>query len=167
MINKKEAPARTQRVAPAPSTWTTTVHTDRTDRTDHGTTPPCHTTQQRTDKPYPLYTLAARRKPKSICISPVHDVHYMHYDQHRTTSVLDVPITRCWHAAIPGMLLTGGKPMQWTPTTQRAAENAVDETGLCPVCGESVHIVGLTTDGRIYATCKDAFTLAQWQAPDE
>lgn len=36
---------------------------------------------------------------------------------------------------------------------------------LCPVCGETVTLAGETDDGRVYATCGDAFTREQWDAP--
>jgi len=31
--------------------------------------------------------------------------------------------------------------------------------GLCPICGEGVWLVGHTTDGRVIASCHDAFFL--------
>lgn len=37
------------------------------------------------------------------------------------------------------------------------------EQNLCPICGEKVYICGKTKDGRIYATCGDAFTFEQWE----
>lgn len=37
------------------------------------------------------------------------------------------------------------------------------DKGLCPVCGEPVHLTGATTDGRLIASCGDAFQPAQWE----
>ncbi len=35
--------------------------------------------------------------------------------------------------------------------------------GLCPICGEDVSLTGrVTTNGRLIATCGDAFTVKQW-----
>ncbi|MCC6356609.1 MAG: hypothetical protein IT577_22200 [Verrucomicrobiae bacterium] len=35
--------------------------------------------------------------------------------------------------------------------------------GLCPICGEDVSLTGgITTNGRLIATCGDAFTAKQW-----
>lgn len=33
---------------------------------------------------------------------------------------------------------------------------------LCPICGVSIHIVGITVEGRLIGSCKDAFTSATW-----
>jgi len=38
---------------------------------------------------------------------------------------------------------------------------------LCPVCGEKIGIVSETKDGRLIGSCGDAFTIAQWNAPDD
>lgn len=35
--------------------------------------------------------------------------------------------------------------------------------GLCPICGEDVSLTGrITANGRLIATCGDAFTAKQW-----
>jgi len=43
--------------------------------------------------------------------------------------------------------------------------------GLCPICGEDVSLTGrVTTNGRLIATCGDAFTVKQWlrdRSPEE
>lgn len=36
--------------------------------------------------------------------------------------------------------------------------------GLCPVCGEAVHLCGPTKDGRLTASCGDAFPTDAWGA---
>ena len=36
------------------------------------------------------------------------------------------------------------------------------EFGLCPVCGDSVRIIGRTIDNRLIGSCRDAFTLVRW-----
>jgi len=33
---------------------------------------------------------------------------------------------------------------------------------ICPICGEIVHIIGKTKDGRLIGSCMDAFTEEQW-----
>ena len=48
-------------------------------------------------------------------------------------------------------------------TAKRAAKgrkrNPAQKQGLCPVCGSRVSLAGKTTDGRVYASCGDAFYL--------
>lgn len=39
-----------------------------------------------------------------------------------------------------------------------------DDEGICPVCGELVDITGRSKDGRLTASCGDAFTLESWDA---
>lgn len=41
--------------------------------------------------------------------------------------------------------------------------------GLCPICGKLIGLRGgeVTTDGRLIGSCGDAFTKAQWVAPDD
>jgi rRNA maturation protein Nop10 len=56
------------------------------------------------------------------------------------------------------------------PTEKRTG--AIGEKGICPVCGTDCEIVGKTADGRLVGECEggsvtEAFTLAQWQAPDD
>jgi len=44
-------------------------------------------------------------------------------------------------------------------------ENMIGQSeGLCPICGVKVNIINLTEDGRLMGSCKDAFTLEQWEA---
>lgn len=38
------------------------------------------------------------------------------------------------------------------------------DTGLCPICGEKIKIIGETKDGRFIGSCNDAFTADQWSA---
>lgn len=38
------------------------------------------------------------------------------------------------------------------------------QRGLCPICGEQIHLTGDTTDGRLIGSCQDAFTRTQWRA---
>jgi hypothetical protein len=41
------------------------------------------------------------------------------------------------------------------------------QMNLCPICGETVHITGRTTDGRLIGSCKDAFTVEAWNENGE
>ena len=43
-------------------------------------------------------------------------------------------------------------------------EDHLQTTGLCPICGAQIKIIGITTDDRLIGSCHDAFTLAQWLA---
>ncbi len=38
----------------------------------------------------------------------------------------------------------------------------IGDVGLCPVCGEPVALTGATTEGRLIASCNDAFWPKQW-----
>jgi hypothetical protein len=40
----------------------------------------------------------------------------------------------------------------------------IPETGLCPICGEKIKLIGKTVDGRPIGSCQDAFTFKQWLA---
>ena len=51
--------------------------------------------------------------------------------------------------------------MRFTPATSPAHQR------LCPVCGELIHLIGSTTDGRLIGSCQDAFLVTQWEADDE
>lgn len=46
----------------------------------------------------------------------------------------------------------------------RLASKGPGATGLCPVCGETIHIINATTDDRLVGSCQDAFTVEQWEA---
>lgn len=37
-------------------------------------------------------------------------------------------------------------------------------SGLCPICGERIRVKGMTIDGRLIGSCRDAFTKKQWLA---
>ena len=43
--------------------------------------------------------------------------------------------------------------------------NGINNIGTCPICGERVQVLGsnVTTDGRVIASCGDAFTIAKWE----
>ena len=45
-------------------------------------------------------------------------------------------------------------------------EQYYGEKGLCPICGKMVSIIDETTNDRLIGSCKDAFTLKQWQSED-
>lgn len=40
----------------------------------------------------------------------------------------------------------------------------IEKSGLCPICGEKIHLSGRTKDNRYIGSCQDAFTLEQWIA---
>ncbi len=43
--------------------------------------------------------------------------------------------------------------------------DAEQNTGLCPICGQSIHLTGrVTTNDRLIGSCGDAFTVEQWEA---
>ncbi len=42
----------------------------------------------------------------------------------------------------------------------------IGDVRLCPICGETIHISGKTTDGRLIGSCKDAFHKEQWDSQD-
>lgn len=54
--------------------------------------------------------------------------------------------------------------MRQTETTdQERCRLRLPANGLCPICGEDVSLTGrVTTNGRLIATCGDAFTVKQW-----
>ena len=39
-------------------------------------------------------------------------------------------------------------------------------SGLCPICGEHILIMGMTKDGRLIGSCGDAFTQERWEEDD-
>jgi len=41
-----------------------------------------------------------------------------------------------------------------------------DLEDLCPICGEIVSIIGLTKDGRLIGSCRDAFSVERWQCKE-
>ena len=43
----------------------------------------------------------------------------------------------------------------------------IQQTGLCPICGKRIHVIGTTVDGRLIGSCKDAFTYKQWQEEEQ
>lgn len=57
-----------------------------------------------------------------------------------------------------------GKKAGWmkVAATEEELQKSIGENGLCPVCGEKVAITGLTTDGRLIGSCKDAFPFEKW-----
>ena len=57
------------------------------------------------------------------------------------------------------------RPRAWL--WQRLHCNGIDNLGLCPICGERVQVSGskVTDDGRLIASCSDAFTIEQWETP--
>ncbi|HPA21057.1 MAG TPA: hypothetical protein PLU30_25135 [Verrucomicrobiae bacterium] len=62
--------------------------------------------------------------------------------------------------------------MRQTETTdQERCRLRLPANGLCPICGEDVSLTGrVTTNGRLIATCGDAFTVKQWlrdRGPEE
>lgn len=44
--------------------------------------------------------------------------------------------------------------------------NGNDNIGTCPKCGDRVQVLGskVTMDGRLIASCGDAFTITEWEA---
>lgn len=63
-----------------------------------------------------------------------------------TTGVFN-PLTDIQPAQIKGPKLVAKKPKT---------------SGLCPVCGEKITIIGTTEDGRLVGSCFDAFTTKKW-----
>ena len=54
--------------------------------------------------------------------------------------------------------------MKQTETTEaERCRLRLPANGLCPICGEDVGLTGgITMNGRLIATCGDAFTAKQW-----
>jgi len=65
--------------------------------------------------------------------------------------------------------------MNPTPKTTNTEEKQPTKLqGLCPICGVKTYLQmdrrgkpSRTTNGRLIGDCLDAFTLDQWEAPDE
>ena len=51
---------------------------------------------------------------------------------------------------------------QWMRLPQ-VPERPIPAQGLCPICGERVHLLStMTADGRLIGSCLDAFPLSKW-----
>ena len=47
----------------------------------------------------------------------------------------------------------------------RISNRPMKKKGLCPVCGEKIHLTAnKTVDGRLIGSCMDAFTEEQWMS---
>ena len=65
---------------------------------------------------------------------------------------------------------TIGRQAGWIKmtATEDELQKSIGSKGLCPVCGEKVEIIGLTTNDRLIGTCRDAFTFEKWnEDPDD
>ncbi len=52
---------------------------------------------------------------------------------------------------------------QTETTSDERCRLRLPANGLCPICGEDVSLTGgMTANGRLIATCGDAFTAKQW-----
>jgi len=58
-----------------------------------------------------------------------------------------------------------GKKAGWmkVAVTEEELQECIGGKGVCPVCGENIDVIGLTNDGRLIGSCKDAFTLEKWK----
>jgi len=59
-------------------------------------------------------------------------------------------------------MMPGQEPYSKVGLSEEELRKALGQEGLCPICGEKIAIVNLTSDGRLIGSCKDAFTFAQW-----
>jgi hypothetical protein len=79
-----------------------------------------------------------------------------------------------------------GDSLKWVCQNQRCVTNIPDDDDdsvswtekdveyfrktsqarLCPICGETVTVTGITKDGRLIGSCGDAFSLAKWNEVD-
>ena len=60
-----------------------------------------------------------------------------------------------------------GKVAGWVDGVYQFNSDSLKLRGLCPVCGANVNLIGTTKDGRLIGECKDAFTVNQWEKPDD
>lgn len=88
--------------------------------------------------------------------------HYVYLDNRKTAGVYTV-----------GFYAPDGQfnPESDHDTAAQAAQRVhflhggtplLPRTGLCPACGKQVSLHGITQDGRLIGSCRDAFTVAKW-----